>query len=375
MIKEIRENKKNFYHIIKIFILSRIFVIIIAFFVQDSFESILNLFDAEHYRSIAQNGYTNEMLTAFFPVIPLIIRCIGVYGMLVVNQLAALVTMFLMNSLLDKVDEKNKQLALEVFAFSPLAVFSIVPYTENLFMFLTILVFYLFVKRKWGWKFGVILGLCVATRNSGAMLFFAVFIGCCYLWYKKEISLKCILETYVPATIISCLYPIYLQIAFGNWKIFMDCQNICWGKIDSNIFILVKNQLSVIFNPNHYAESGLVQIQINFYRFNEILTLVFGVSILVLGIYILKSNKFSKDIDLLVAFVYILLSMFCFTLSIRNPLIDSPTTSFYRYFLGLFPIYIGIVGLPRIILKKLVWVMLILTAGIASLFYVNVFFY
>ena len=379
MLEKLKENKNNLFYISIIFIISRIFILTIALVSPNTLGNIVNIFDSEHYQSIAYNGYTKELLTAFFPIVPLIIKYFGIYGMILVSQLSSFGTLLIIDKLLENIKTKTKLFALAIFAFCPLTTFSIIPYTENLFFFLTILAFYLFVKRKIGFLLGIVIGLCVATRNSGSMLFFAIFIAMLYLWFKKEIKFINIVKTYIPATIISCLYPLYLQLNYGNWKIFMDCQNPYWGKVDSNILFLLKNQISIIFNPHHYDGANRTEIVILFYRINEILTIILGLCILALGIIIIRKyfkNKQNMDIaNLIVCYMYVILSMFCFTLSIRNPMVDSPSTSFYRYFLALFPIYLAIGNLKEKYIKIIFLLTLGLTFFTALYFYTNVFFY
>jgi hypothetical protein len=242
-IEKIFNNNPNLKYIFLYFILSRIFFLIFATIFGGNFMNVCKLFDNNYYIEIANNGYTTELIrnTAFFPIIPLIIRCFGQIGCIFINNIAFLLSAILINDLLGKTNNNKKTLF--IYIMSPISFFTMMLYTEALYLLLTIFAYYLFKKRKFGIGLGIIIGLCVATRNSGSMLFFAIFIGMCYLWYKKEIKFKNIFKTYFIATIISCLYPLYLQIKFGNWKIFVDCQYSYWAKVKTNIIELLINQL------------------------------------------------------------------------------------------------------------------------------------
>lgn len=339
---------------------------------------ILNVFDSFHYRYIAENGYEYELHTAFFPVIPILIRILGVYGVIVLNQIFHFSSLILLYKIFT-CDESKKWLIILLYALSPMTAYSILPYTESLFMFLTLLTFYMFTKRKINLYLGIILGLCVATRNTGSMLFFAIFIACCYLWYKHEIKFKQIVLTYAPATIISCIYPAYLQIKFGNWKIFMDCQMTYWNRIKSNIFDIIKCQLTVILNPNKYYNECISEIKILF-QLNEIITIIMGISIIILGVIsLMESSKQTKinKANNIVCFLFMLLCMFCFTLTIRNPqtLPHAPTASFYRYYLGLYPIWLACQTINEKILKTMIMIIIPISFIICYMFFKEIFFY
>jgi hypothetical protein len=73
--------------------------------------------------------------------------------------------------------KENISLALAVVAVSPLALFTSIEYTESLFLFFTVFAFYLFIQDKYHFAMGILLGLSVLTRNTGSLLFFAIFIG------------------------------------------------------------------------------------------------------------------------------------------------------------------------------------------------------
>ena len=95
MIEKIKENKNNLLYISSIFIISRIFILIVAFVSPNTFNNIINVFDSEHYQSIATNGYTKELLTAFFPIIPLIIKYFGIFGMIIAVPILSIMQILL----------------------------------------------------------------------------------------------------------------------------------------------------------------------------------------------------------------------------------------------------------------------------------------
>ena len=56
--------------IIDIFIVSRIIFFLLMYVSNNNLQELYNLFDGKHYLSIAQNGYWEIRLTAFFPLVP-----------------------------------------------------------------------------------------------------------------------------------------------------------------------------------------------------------------------------------------------------------------------------------------------------------------
>lgn len=275
-----------------LFLFSRIAYWSIILASGSSIRAVCTLWDNEHYIAIAQNGYSNIFQTAFFPFIPLIIRFLGKKGLLLINQVAFLISMFILDEL--TYHEEKDFYVMEFFAFSPIGFFTMMLYTESLLFFFTLLAYYLFVKRKFGYGLGIIIGLGVATKSIGAMLFFAIFIGMCCLWYQEKVCFINIIKTYIPAIIISCLYPFYLQITFGNWKLFLDCQYDYWCRMKTNILEEFIIQCKVIFSNN--------QDILFIFRINEMISFLM-VGFILYGLYrcfvLIKEKKYNR-INLLV---------------------------------------------------------------------------
>ena len=93
---------KNHRDVIIAFLASRIMFAILMLLSKNSYSTILELGDGLLYRKIAQFGYSEDYLVAFFPLIPIIIRYLGDIGMLIINQLAFLGTLFILKDLLAK---------------------------------------------------------------------------------------------------------------------------------------------------------------------------------------------------------------------------------------------------------------------------------
>ena len=150
------------------------------------------------------------------------------------------------------------------------------------------------------------------TRNTGSILFLSTFIGCCYLTYKKQLKLKNLIISYTIATTISCIYPIYLQIKFNNWKMFIDCQFEHWGRVKCNMIDLIKYQISILFDSdfynNYYTTNTII-----FFKLNEILTIILGLSILYIGVKTITNKNITKTIDSTICIIYMIVTMICYT--------------------------------------------------------------
>ena len=90
--------------ILGLYIVSRIVFGSIIILLGSSLTEVCKIWDNEHYIAIAQNGYTKEYQTAFFPVIPLIIHFCTEKGLWIINQIAFLESMFLLDELTKRED-------------------------------------------------------------------------------------------------------------------------------------------------------------------------------------------------------------------------------------------------------------------------------
>jgi len=243
-------------YIFKLYLITRIILILLMVISEFALSSgissiyyhVFDLFDNEHYLNIAKFGYTKEFEYAFFPLIPLLIRYLGKIGFLFFNQIWVFCSGFLLYLISDKIFKmKENYYPTLLYFISPISIFTCMFYTEGLFLFLTILSFYLFKNKKNYLALGITLGLSVLTRSLGSMLFFSIFVFMAIDWFKKKEKFKNILLTYIPATIISCLYPIYLYTRTGDLLYFMTVQYTHWGRISTNVFTIFFDVFKYVF--------------------------------------------------------------------------------------------------------------------------------
>lgn len=362
-----------------LFALSRLLFAAVLLIAQKSYADVLLLFDAEHYRNVAAIGYQEEYMTACFPMAPLVIRYLGHVGAVIVNHLAFFFSLVFLKQLILKMKVEVKACyVLALAAFSPLALFISLEYTEALFFFFTVTAFYLYVTRRNPLLIGVVLGLSVATRNTGSLLFFAIFVGMVMEMirskeYKKWI--KNIVLAYIPATAISLIYPIFLQIRFGNWKLFMDCQYGYWLRIKSDIFKTIWVSLQVVFTDT-YKYGGEMDAIVLF-KINEafsLLLMALLIFLIVREILIMKrAGKIS--IPSVVAVIYSVLFIIALCMTIRDPEYNAPTACYYRYYASLFTLYLGLGRFKEKTVQICMFGTMLITLLTASVFCLGVFFF
>jgi hypothetical protein len=137
-----------------------------------------NHWDAANFTRIAQNGYQTIYDTAFFPLFPLLIKCIAfLFGNngyiaigMILSNLALLGALFVLYQIAtDMLGEQIGRRTLLYLCIFPTAFFFFAAYNESLFLLLTASSFLAMRRQKW-WLAGI-LGLFAAlTRTAGVLL-------------------------------------------------------------------------------------------------------------------------------------------------------------------------------------------------------------
>ena len=318
-------NKKELKQLLIIFLLSR--VLIIFFLILNGNLSILNFFDQEHYNHIAQYGYDQKFLYAFFPLYPMLIRILHVvipsYKLsgFIISNVCSFLSLMLLSKMLSK--NKDKKYYLICLAFTPILAFMSMDFTESLFMLLTLLGFYLYKKDKYLLS-ALVVGLSILTRNSGIILWGAIGIDMLYkLFKKKDIKLSNIALFGIVSLLIGMIYPVFLYVREGDFLLFAHIQEIEWGRENTNLVMLLINDLKYI--KNNFDIGQIVIALENWISY---------FALIILGIKLFKKDKVSS--------IYILVSLFAFQLTCRRLDIwkTLPSISLFRYVLCLFPIYL-----------------------------------
>lgn len=350
---KIKENKHLIF-IFLIFILSRLLFI---FFIIKNKTSIFKIYDEVHYLKIAQYGYTDPELYAFFPFYPLLIRLLSYTGIpynisgIIISNISTILSLIIIYKLCDK----NKFETITLFLLSPILAFTTLIYTESLYLFLTLFSFYLYKKNRYI-SSAIFTGLSTLTRNSGIILLGSIGLDMLYrLFKKKDIKISNIIMFGLLSLMIGIIYPIFLYINTGDFFKFITVQKQYWFRNSGYIILTLIKDIEFIINKFNVAQ---------LYIFIQNWSMLFiG---LILGIKLIK-----KDI---VSSMYILGSLVGFTLTYRTIII--PTSGLFRYVLGLFPIYLYIFELKtknKYVNILLVMVYIILAYCNAIIIYSNYF--
>jgi Gpi18-like mannosyltransferase len=166
--------------------------------------------DAIHYYTLTVDGYVDGGGTAFFPLLPLLIHGVAfvlggfrppaqlpihqaeqaplVAGVLVVHVLFFLALWLLYRLVLHEFnDQGTAERAILYTAIFPMALFYAVPYTEALFLLMSVAMFYFARRRSW-----VLAGLAVAlaslSRSVGVVLIPVLAFEVYLAWRNGELS-------------------------------------------------------------------------------------------------------------------------------------------------------------------------------------------
>ncbi|MBP7228504.1 MAG: hypothetical protein KA988_05285 [Longilinea sp.] len=140
--------------------------------------------DAVHYLRIAQAGYSDDQLSNFFPLYPLLGRLIGggdaLLGLMLVSRLALLIAFVLLYRLAAQVlDESVARRAVWVCAFFPTSVYLFAPYPMGLALALTLAAVWLAWRGQWlgAGVCGLLAGLTHGTVAPLTLALLALWVG------------------------------------------------------------------------------------------------------------------------------------------------------------------------------------------------------
>ncbi|MGH2640519.1 MAG: mannosyltransferase family protein [Actinomycetota bacterium] len=196
--------------------------------------------DAVWYLRLADEGWSGEDASAaFFPLYPLAVRAVAwmlpgdeLMAALLVSNLAflgALLALFALTA--DAFGERVARRAIVVAAIFPTAFFFLAPYTESLFLFLSLLAFRAARWDRWG-HVAVTGALAALTRSVGLLLIPALLVEAFAARRGRSGSRRAVAGRAAGAAAIS-LGPLawfsWWGLAQGNWLAPLDAQAL-WGR-------------------------------------------------------------------------------------------------------------------------------------------------
>lgn len=198
---------------------------------DQSFSSLLSLWDGQWYRDIVERGYdvnydlsSRELVNlAFFPLFPLLVKLLTMIGLPfwlagsfinVVFTLASFVLLFRIAY------RYSGSLWLATFAILPLILnpaffITLSTYTEGLGLFVVSLILHGLVNNRYRW---VIIGLLMAafTRGIGVPLFALIFVAVAVeLWKSRRLELRHY-AALVAGVFAAGFWPLFVGITLGS---------------------------------------------------------------------------------------------------------------------------------------------------------------
>jgi hypothetical protein len=191
--------------------------------------SPLARWDSVWYLDIAHSGYGGPS-TAFFPLYPLLVRVLapgGSPGALLVAgyvvSLAALAgALYLLYRLVAlELGERSARTAIAMVALFPGALWLGAPYSESLFLLLSVGAFYAARTGHWAWA-GACAGLASATRSAGVVLIAPLLV----LWWQSAPRRRRDLAWIALAPAGLAAYSLYLALSQGDGFAYLHLQQV-----------------------------------------------------------------------------------------------------------------------------------------------------
>jgi hypothetical protein len=196
----------------------------------DSLLSPLARWDSVWYLGIAHGGYDGTS-SAFFPLYPLLVRTFAVSGspgaLLVSAYAVSLASLFgalcVMHRLvaLELGSETLARSAVLLLAVFPGALWFGAPYSESLFLLLSVGAFYAARTGRW-WMAGALAALAAATRSAGIVLVVPLLV----LWWQSRPRRASALAWIALAPLGLVAYSLYLAAAVGDGFAYLHLQDV-----------------------------------------------------------------------------------------------------------------------------------------------------
>lgn len=232
--------------------------------------------DAIWYLRLADEGWSgDDASAAFFPLYPLTVRAVAwmlpdiwpgdelMAALLVSNVafLGALLALFALTA--DAFGERVARRAIVVAALFPTAFFFLAPYTESLFLFLSILAFRAARWDRWG-HVAVTGALAALTRSVGILLIPALLVEAFSAKRGRSSSRRALAGRAAGAAAIS-LGPLswfaWWGLVHGNWLAPLDAQRL-WGRELQPPWVSLTHAVDLAWSFRSYWLLDLVLVSI-----------------------------------------------------------------------------------------------------------------
>ena len=193
--------------------------------------SPLARWDAVWYLGIAHDGYDGGADTAFFPLYPLLTRTLVLphpseaallFSAYVVSLACFAGALWLFERLVElELGQRVAGTAVWLIALFPAALFFSAPYSESLFLLVSVGAFYTARTGRWAWA-GVLAAAAAATRSAGIVLLLPLFL----FWLDSRPRRGRDVAWLALAPLGLAAYALHLEVAHGDAFAFLDAQKI-----------------------------------------------------------------------------------------------------------------------------------------------------
>ena len=205
-----------------------------------SFEDMWRRWDAHHFLTIAEHGYTapesDAHAAAFFPAFPLAVRPLLWIGLspvtagLLVSAVAAVVAGYFLYRLAEEeLGEGAGRRALLYLTLFPTGVFLVAPYSESLFLAGAIAAFYFARRGRWH-LVGLPAALAMGSRAAGLFLLLGLVVE---FFRQRDRSTERLANggfSLLVGLLPLLAYGAFLAQAMGNPFEFLEHQREGWGR-------------------------------------------------------------------------------------------------------------------------------------------------
>lgn len=206
--------------------------------------------DGSHYANIAQHGYASLQLAAFYPLFPLLEHLLSaplggasLAGLIIAN-VASLCAFGLLRMLFERLtNARLARYALLYLAFSPLAFYFAMPYTESLFLLLSVGAFVAMERGRFLLA-GVLAALLVLTRPTGIAILPALLY---LLWRQRVAWPRLIVALALPCAALAG-FAGYLAWRFGTPFASSQADAVYWHKALDWPWVAFMGSLHMIVN-------------------------------------------------------------------------------------------------------------------------------
>ena len=323
----------------------------------------LTNFDGVQYSVIAYEGKYFTYQQAYFPLYPLLIRLVapifaGNYPLagLVISFISFVSVLYLLNHIGKRLWSLTPMTngihpSLWLLLVLPCSFFFIALYTESLFLFLTLLLMYLLIERKFHLLF-IVAFLASFTRLVGIFLIILILLS--LLRSKKQTDRLFLLFAVLGSIAGLVTYMLYLVQTTGDPLAFLNSQTAFNSTRSTHIILLpqviyryIKIFITAKFDPNYFV--ALVEFGITSFYLSLILHQLWQLRMNILRIF----QKFFHSQALDDGDMWLMVGLVIFSLiNIILPTLTGTLSSLPRYSLlslSILPIILHMRKVPQLV--------------------------